>query len=92
MQYLHKSMEDEVYFHLQINSKDFCKMVVSLWEYVARQAQSNKNNQFTISLQYVKENMEREVVFLPADKFWRFFQIDIIILGVCDQVCRNYLK
>ena len=44
-------------------------MIVSLWEYVARQAQSNKNNQFTISLQYVNENMEREVGFLPADKF-----------------------
>ena len=44
-------------------------MIVSFWEYVARQAQSNKNNQFTISLQYVKENMEREVGFLPADKF-----------------------
>ena len=30
--------------------------------------------------------------FLPADKCWRFFQIDTIILGVCGQACPNYLK
>ena len=62
-------------------------MVVSLWVKVARQAQSTKNNQFTKSLQYLKENMKDEVDFLLADKCWRFFQIDTIILGVC--VARN---
>ena len=92
MQYLHKSMGDEVDFCLQINTKVFYKMTVSLWVCVARQAQSTKNNQFTISLQYLKENMKDEVDFLPADKCWRFFQIDTIILGVCDQACLNYLK
>ena len=65
---------------------------ISLWVYKARQAQSTKNNQFTISLQYLKENMKDEVDFLPADKCWRFFQIDTIILGVCGQASPNYLK
>ena len=55
-------------FCLQINTKVFCKMVVSLWVKVARQAQSTKNNQFTKSLQYLKESMKDEVDFLPADK------------------------
>ena len=36
--------------------------------YVARQAQSTKTNQFTISMQYLKENMKDKVDFLPADK------------------------
>ena len=67
-------------------------MVVSLWVYVARQAQSTKNNQFTISLQYVKENMKDEVDLLPAYKCWKFFQIDTIVLGVCGQACPSYLK
>ena len=69
-------------FCLQINSKVFHKRVVSLWEKLARQTQSTKNNQFTIYLQYLNENMKEEVDFLPADKCWTFFQIDAIILGV----------
>ena len=44
---------------------------------------------FTISLQYIKENMKDEVDFLPAGKHQRFLQIHIIILGVCDQTCPN---
>ena len=67
-------------------------MIVSLWVCVARQVQSTRSNQFTISLQYLKENMKDELDFLPADKRWRFFQIDTIILGVCGQACPNYLK
>ena len=67
-------------------------MVVSLWVYVARQAQSIKNNLFTISLQYLNENMKDEVDFLPDDEWWMFFEIDTIILGVCNQACPNYLK
>ena len=30
--------------------------------------QSTKNSQFTISLQYLKENMKEEVDFFPVDK------------------------
>ena len=68
-------------------------MVVSLWVSVARQAQKTKNNQFTISLQHLKKKMKDEVDFLPPDKRWRFFEIDIyIVLGVCGQTCPKYLK
>ena len=79
-------------FCLQINPKVFYKMIVSFWVCVARQVQSTKNNQFTRSLQYLKEYMKDEVDFLPTDKCWSFFQIDTIILGVCGQACLNYLK
>ena len=77
---------------LQINPKVFYRMIVSFWVCVARQVQSTKNNQFTRSLQYLKEYMKDEVDFLPTDKCWSFFQIDTIILGFCEQTCPNYLK
>ena len=51
--------------------------------YVAKQAQSAKTNQFSVSLQHLKEHMKNEVDVLPAGKCWRFFQIDAIFLGVC---------
>ena len=54
-------------------------------------AQSTQNK-FTISLQYLKENMKEEVDFLPADKRQRFFQIGTVILGVYGPACPNYLK
>ena len=79
-------------FRLEIYTNAFYKMIISLWVCVARQTQSTKKNQFTIFLQYLKENMKNEVDFLPADKFWNFFQIDTIILSVCGQTCPNYLK
>ena len=47
--------------------KNFLQDVVSLWV-LARKAQSIKNNQFTIYLQYLKENMKDEVHFWPAGK------------------------
>ena len=34
--------------------------------------------------------MKGEVDSLRADKYWRFFQLDTIILGVCDLACPNY--
>ena len=79
-------------FCLQINMKVFYKMIVSLWVCLVRHDQSTKNNRFTISLQYVKENMKDEVDFLPVDKRRRFLQSDTIILGVCDQACPYYPK
>ena len=45
-----------------------------------------------MSLQYRMKNMKDEVVFLLADKCWKFFQIDTTILGVCAQAYPNYLK
>ena len=55
-------------------------------------AQSTQKNKFTISLQYLKENVRYEVDFLPADKRQRFLQVSAIILGMCDQACPKYPK
>ena len=79
-------------FYLQINTRVFYKLIVSPWVHLARQAQGTKNIQFTISLQLLKENIKDEVDFLPADKYWMFFQTDTIILGMCGQACPNYLN
>ena len=68
-------------FLLQINTKVFYKLMVSLWVWVARHAQSNQDK-FAISLQYLKENLRDEVDFLPVEKRQRVLQIDTIILGV----------
>ena len=84
MQYLHKSIRNEVDFLPADTHKSFYKMIVSLWLCAVRHSQSTQNNRFTISLEYVKENM-KDVDFLPADKRWRFLQSDTIILGVCGQ-------
>ena len=35
-------------------------------------------------MQYLKQNVNDEVVFLPEDRGW-YYQIDKIILGVCAQ-------
>ena len=51
-------------------------LMVSLWLCTARHAQSTQNNKFTISLQYLKENIKDEVVFLPADNHQRILQMD----------------
>ena len=40
----------------------------------------------------VKANVKDELDLLPTDKNQRFFQIAIIILGVCGQACLNYPK
>ena len=50
---------------------------------MASHAKSTQNNEF---------NVKDEVDISSADKLQRFFQIDTIILGVCDQVCLNYTK
>ena len=73
-------------FCLQTNTKVFYRLIV--WVCVARHAQSTQ----TISLQYLKENVKDEVIFLPVDKCQKFPQIHTIILGVCGQACPNYLK
>ena len=86
-------MTDEFdFFCLQMNTKVFFKMIVSLYVYVARHAQSTQSNKFAISLQYIKKNMKGEVDFLPAGKPQKFLQIDTIILGVCSQACSNFPK
>ena len=72
-------MEGEIDFLPADNIKVFYKMIVSLWLCIARHAQSTQNKRFTISLQYVKENVKNEVDILSADKRRRFLQCDAII-------------
>ena len=79
-------------FGLQVSTKVFSKLIVSLWVCKARHTKSTQNNMFAISFQYFKENTKDEVDFLPANKHKRFLQIDTIILGVVDQACSNYPK
>ena len=79
-------------FCLQINTKVFFKLIVSIWVYVARYARSTQSDKFTTSLSYLKENVKDEVGLLLTDKRQRFLQIATIILGVCDKTCPNYPK
>ena len=69
-------------FCLHINTKVFCKLLVSFWVCVSRLTQSTQNNKFAKPWQYLKENGKNEVGFLFADKHQRFLQVDTIILGV----------
>ena len=55
--------------------KNFYKLIVSLWVYIARHAQSTQNNEFTISLQYCKENVKNEVVFCLLIIVKSFFKV-----------------
>ena len=79
-------------FCLLINVEVFYKLIVSLWAFIVRHAQSTKNNKSVISLQCMKKNVKDEVDFLPADKHQIIFQIDSIVLGVCVKTCPNYPK
>ena len=89
-------MGGEVDFCLEINTKVFYKLIVSLWVCVARHGQITQNNKFTIFFYiftiYLNENGKDELDLLPTDKCQRFLQIAIIILGVCGQICPNYPK
>ena len=75
------------FFGMKITST-FSTLILSVWVYVTRHAESTKNNK----LQYLEENVKDEVEFLSEGKHERFLQIDTIILDVCDQACPNYPK
>ena len=66
-------------FGMQINIEVFCKLILLFWVCVARHAQITQNSMFAIRLQYLKENLEDEVDFLPAYNHQRFLKIDTII-------------
>ena len=70
-------------FGMQINIEVFFKLILSFWMCVAKHAQSTQNKKFAVSLQHLKENVNDEVDFLPADKRQRFPQTDTIYFGVC---------
>ena len=61
-----KTWEMKLTFWLQINTKIFYKLVISLWVCVTCHSQITLNNKFTISLQYLKEN-KGEIDVLPVD-------------------------
>ena len=66
-------MGDEVEFLPADRLKSFLQDRSITLGVINQQIQSTKYNQFTISLQYLKENMKDEVDFLPADKCWRIW-------------------
>ena len=56
------------FFCLQINTKVFYYLTVSLFVCRPMHSKSTQNNRFVISLQYLKENVKDIVDFLHADK------------------------
>ena len=67
-------------FCLQINTKVFYKLIVSLWLCVARHAQSTLNIKFSISLQYLEREVRNGVHFLHADKHQSFYNLALSFL------------
>ena len=53
---------------MQINTKVFSKLLVSLWVCRSGHAQNTQNNKFAISLRYLKENVKDQVNIFPAEK------------------------
>ena len=67
-------------YYLQINTKIFYKLIVSLWLCMVRHAQSTQNNNFIISLQYLKQNVKDGVDFSVLIFFKRFFKVILSFL------------
>ena len=76
-------------FDLEINMEVFYMLMLSFWVCVTRHAQSTQNNQFAISLQYLKKDVSDELDFLHADKHKGLLQIDTMTLM---EICRHYQK
>ena len=66
-------------FCLQISIKNFFKLILSFWVYLARHTQITQNKKFAISLQYLKKEMSDQVDFVYVDKQESFQQIDTMI-------------
>ena len=62
-------------FYLQINTKLFYELVISLWMCMVRYAQRPQNNNFIISLQYLKKNVKDGVDFSLLIIVKRFFKV-----------------
>ena len=60
LQYLKKNMKDKVDF-LQINTRGFCKLILSFQVCMARHAQITQNNKFAVFLQYLQKELSDEV-------------------------------
>ena len=85
-------------FGMQINIKDFFKLMVSFWEMlsilvsVASHAQSTQNKKFALFLQFFQKNVGDKVDFLYEDKCRSFLQVISITLSVCSQAYSKYRK
>ena len=71
---------------MHINIEVFYKLILSFWVCIARHPQSTQNNKFAISLQYLKEEVSDDVVFLYADQHESFLQIDTMIFDGDGQI------
>ena len=67
----------------------FYMLMLSFCVCVTRHAQSTQNNQFAISLQYLKKDVSDELDFLHAYKHKGLLQIDTMTLM---EICRHYQK
>ena len=85
-------MGDEIYFLLADKYESILQTDSITLGVRSQISQSTKNNKFSMSLEYLSENVKDEVDFLPADKHRIFLEIDTVILGECGQTCPNYLK
>ena len=71
---LKKAWAMKLTFYLQINTF-FFKLIVGVhWVCMARHVQSTQNNNFIISLQYLKENVKDGVIFSLLIIVKRFFE------------------
>ena len=90
LHYLHKSMRDKAEFFPAYKHKSFLKDgSITLGVISQTDQKQSIYDIFAISQGKYKG---WSWFFLAADKCWRFFQIDTIVLGLCDQACPNYLK
>ena len=64
---------------LQISIKNFFKLILSFWVYLARHTQITQNKKFAISLQYLKKEVSDQVDCVYVDKQESFQQIDTMI-------------
>ena len=72
-----KSMMNFI-FGMQINIEAFYKLILSLWVFVTRHAQSTQNKLVYLAISL--ENHGDETDFFPADKHESLLQIDTMIL------------
>ena len=92
MHYLHKSIGDEVEFFLADKHESFLEDgSITLGVISQTGPKYQKQSVYNIFAISQREH-EGSSWFLPADKCWRFFQIDAMILGECGKACPNYLK
>ena len=67
-------------------------MILSFLVCVAKHAQITQNNEFALSLQYLKKEVSDEVDFMHADKHESFLQIDTMVFGGDGQAFPKFRK